>query len=81
MMPASGSAAVRPLIPPGAKPSPPAVKLPGWNLNSSTMMVRTGIATFHQVMVLLTRENMRMARKLTAVNTAISPTVTTSRSR
>ena len=76
MMPASGSAAVRPLIPPGAKPSPPAVKLPGWNWNSSTMMVKTGTATFHQVMVLLTRANWRMARKLTAVNTAISPTVT-----
>ena len=28
----------------------PAVKLPPWNLNSSTMMARTGTATFHQVM-------------------------------
>ncbi len=48
----------------------------GWNLNSSTMMVRTGIATFHHVMVLLTLANMRMARKLTAVKIAISTTVT-----
>ena len=59
------------------KPAPPEVKLLGWNLNSSTMMVRTGIATFHHVMVLLTLEKMRMARKLTAVKTAISKTVTT----
>ncbi len=81
MMPATGSAAVRPLIPPGKKPAPPAVKLPGWNLNSSTMMVRTGIATFHQVTTMLTRLNIRMARKLTAVKTAIRPTSPTGRSR
>ncbi len=78
MMPDSGSAAVRPLMPPGNRPIPPAVKLPGVNLNSSTMMARTGTATFHHVMVLLTRANWRMARKLTAVNTAISTTVTNS---
>ena len=59
------------------KPSPPAVKLPPWNLNSSTMMVRTGTATFHQVMTLLTRAKMRMARKLTATKTAISTIVST----
>ena len=57
--------------------SPPALKLAGWNLNSSTMMVRTGIATFHQVMVLLTLAKMRMARKLTAVKIAIRMTVIT----
>ena len=77
MMPATGSAAVRPLIPPGAKPAPPAVKLAGWNLNSSTMMATIGIATFHHVMVLFTLAKMRMARKLTAVKTAIRITVTT----
>ena len=56
--------------------APPAVKLPAWNLNSSTMMAKTGTATFHHVMALLTLANWRMARKLTAVNTAISTTVT-----
>src|SRR5258708_32909040 len=70
MMPASGSAAKRPLIPPGMKPAPPAVKLPPWNLNSSTMMASTGMATFHHVMTLLTLANRRMARKLTAVKAA-----------
>ena len=75
-MPAPGMAAkmacqVTPL---GMKP-PPALKLPGWNLNASTMMARTGIATFHQVMPELTLENSRMARKLMPVNTAISTTV------
>ncbi len=38
-------------------------------------MVRTGIATFHQVMVLLTRANSRTPRKLTAVKMAISTIV------
>ena len=75
-MPAPGIAAkmacqVTPL---GMKP-PPALKLPGWNLNSSTMMARIGIATFHQVMPALTRENIRMARKLIAVKMAIRMTV------
>ena len=74
MMPAAGSAPNRALIPPGMKPTP-AVKLPGWNLNSSTMMARTGTATFHHVMTLLTRAKMRMARKLTATKTAISTMV------
>jgi hypothetical protein len=78
MMPDSGRAAVRPLMPPGNMLSPPAVKLPGSNSNMSTMMARIGTATFHHVMTLLTLAKMRMARKLTAVNTAISPTVTTS---
>ena len=41
-------------------------------------MARTGTATFHHVMTLLTLAKMRMARKLIAVNTAISTTVTTS---
>ena len=50
---------------------PPAVKLPLCQWNASTMMVRTGIATFHQVMTLLTRANIRMARKLTATKIAI----------
>ena len=41
-------------MPVGKKP--PArgrAKLPPWNLKSSTMMVRTGMAIFHQVIVLL----------------------------
>ena len=76
MMPAAGSAPNRALIPPGMKP-PPAVKLPPWNWNSSTMMARTGTATFHHVMTLLTRAKMRMARKLTATKTAISTMVST----
>jgi len=76
MMPDNGSAAVRPLIPPGMKPAPPAVKLLPLNLNSRTMIAMTGIATFHQVMTMLTRLNIRIARKLTAVKTAIRPTVT-----
>jgi len=67
---AEGMAANRALMPKGMKP-PPAPKLLGWNLNSSTMMARTGIATFHHVMTLLTRAKMRMARKLTATKTAI----------
>ncbi len=54
---------------------PPAVKLPPWNLNSSTTMARIGIATFHHVTVLLTRANQRMLRKLTAVKIAISTMV------
>ena len=59
----------------GKKPPGPAVKLPGWNLKKKMMMVRIGMATFHQVMVLLTRANSRTARKLNAVNTAIRMTV------
>jgi hypothetical protein len=39
------------------------------------MMARTGIATFHHVIVLLTRAKARMARKLTATKTAISTMV------
>ena len=76
MMPAAGSAANRALIPPGMK-LPPAVKLPLCQWNSSTMMARTGTATFHHVMTLLTRAKMRMARKLTATKIAISTMVST----
>ena len=54
---------------------PPAPKLLGCILNSSTMMVKTGTATFHHVMPLLTRENNRIPRKLIAVKTAISTIV------
>ena len=71
MMPAAGSAPNRALIPPGMKPAPPAVKLPVCQWVSSTMMASTGTATFHQVMTLLTRAKMRMARKLTATKIAI----------
>ena len=56
---------------------PPAPRLLGWNLNSSTMMARTGTATFHHVMPALTLENRRMARKLIAVKIAISTIVIT----
>ena len=41
------------------------------------MMARTGTATFHHVMTLLTRAKMRMARKLTATKIAISTMVST----
>ncbi len=41
------------------------------------MMASTGIATFHQVTRLLTLVNTRIARKLTAVKSAISTMVTT----
>ena len=61
----------RALIPPGMK-LPPAVKLLPRNWPSSTMMASTGTATFHHVITLLTRAKMRMARKLTATNAAIS---------
>jgi hypothetical protein len=74
-MPAPGIAPNRALSPPGMKPAPPAVKLPPLNLKNSTMMARIGMATFHQVMALLTRENRRMARKLTDTMTAISTMV------
>ena len=50
---------------------PGGLKLPEWNLKNRMMMVRTGIATFHQVMVLLTRANSRTPRKLIAVKMAI----------
>ena len=60
-MPADGIAPNRALIPYGMKP-PPAPRLWGLNLNSSTMMVRTGMATFHQVMPALTFENRLHAR-------------------
>ena len=76
-MPAAGSAANRACAPPGMNPWPPAVKLPPWNLNSSTMMASTGTAIFHQVSALLTLEKIRMARKLTATKMAISTMVTT----
>ncbi len=73
-MPAEGMAANRALIPYGMKP-PPAPRLWALNWNSSTMMVSTGMATFHQVMPALTLENRRMARKLIAVKTASRTTV------
>ena len=62
-MPADGMAPNRALIPYGMKP-PPAPRLLAWNLNSSTMMVRTGMATFHQVMPALTFENSLMAEEV-----------------
>src|ERR1700728_2169187 len=67
---------VRPLEP-GIGPPTPAVKLCGWNLKNKTMMVRIGTATFHQVSVLLTRAKNFTARKLTAVNSAISTIAST----
>ncbi len=73
-MPAEGIAANRLLMPKGMNP-PCEPKLLPWNLNSSTTMAKTGIATFHHVTALLTRENMRMARKFTIVNRAIRITV------
>ncbi len=77
-MPAPGIAARMSLnvTPLGMKP-PPAVKLPGWNLNARMMIVRTGMATFHQVMPLFTLLNRRIARKLMPVKMAIRMIVTT----
>ncbi len=57
-------------MPYGMKP-PCAPKLLAWNLKNSTMMAKTGIATFHHVMPALTLENSLMARKLIAVKIAI----------
>ena len=56
-MPAVGMAAKMDFQPNGLNPPPPGLKLLAWNLKNSRMMVRTGIATFHHVMVLLTRAN------------------------
>jgi hypothetical protein len=47
------------------------VKLLPWNLNSSTTMVMTGMATFHQVIAALNLLNRRMAMKFRAVKMAI----------
>ena len=58
------------LMPPGMNP-PAGLKLPLWKLKNKMMMVRTGMATFHHVIALLTRANSRTARKLIAVKTAI----------
>ena len=55
-MPADGIAANRALQPVGHE-AVAELKLPPWNLNSSTMMVTTGMATFHQVMPALTLLN------------------------
>ena len=52
-MPAPGSAPNRSFrpVPVGKKP-PPALKFALWNFVNRMMMVRTGIATFHQVTAL-----------------------------
>ena len=71
-MPAVGMAAKMAFQPNGLNPPPPGLKLPPWNLVNKMMMVRTGIATFHHVMTLLTWANSRTARKLIAVKVAIS---------
>ena len=56
-----------PFMPNGMNPPPPGLKLPAWKWKNRMMMVRTGMATFHHVMALLTRANSRTARKLIAV--------------
>ena len=66
-MPAVGMAANMAFMPNGMNPPPPGLKLLPWNLVNKMMMVRTGIATFHHVMTLLTWANSRTARKLIAV--------------
>ena len=68
-------AANTPFMPNGMNPPPPGLKLPAWKWKNRMMMVRTGMATFHHVMALLTRANSRTARKLIAVKMAIRMTV------
>ena len=74
-MPADGMRAEQRLDPEGHEAAARRPRLLPWNLNSSTMMARTGTATFHQVIPALTFENSFMPRKLIAVNSAISTTV------
>jgi hypothetical protein len=72
MMPLVETAARTPPAPPGLKPLA-ALKLPVWKpAVSSTTIVSTGIATFHQVAALLVFVNLRTLRKLIAVKIAIS---------
>ena len=61
-------------MPYGMKP-PCEPKLLPLNWVNSTMMARTGIATFHHVMPALILLNMRMAKKLSPVKIASSTTV------
>ena len=68
-MPAPGIAPKTAFQPNGLKP-PAALKLADLNLKAKMMMATIGIATFHQVIALLTLLNSRMARKLMAVKMA-----------
>ena len=63
-------------MPVGMNPPDPAdePKLPLWNLNSSTMMVSTGMAIFHHMSPLLTFARYLMPRKFTAVKMTIKTT-------
>ncbi len=54
--------------PPDAEDEP---KLPPWNLNSSTMIVSTGMAIFHHMIVLFVCASSRMPRKFSAVKMTI----------
>ena len=57
--------------PPDAADEP---KLPPWNLNSSTMMVRTGIAIFHHMSPLLMFDSHLMPTKFSPVKRIIRTT-------
>ena len=74
-MPALGIALNTALIPYGMNPPfawrGAKLKLPPWNLNSRTMIASTGMATFHHVITLFTRANIRIAKKFTAVKAAM----------
>src|SRR6185312_11020017 len=62
---------------PCTKNPPAAVKFEPWKLvTSSTMIVPTGMITFHQVNALLTRASHRTPMRFTAVNTNMSPMAT-----
>ena len=60
---------------PWTKKPPPAVKLPAWKcVASSTMIVNTGMTTFHEVIALLARVSHRMPIRLSTTNSDIRMT-------
>ena len=60
------------------KKPPPALKFDPWNLKPmNTMIVSTGIATFHHVSELFTRASQRTPTRLTIVNRNIRINATT----
>ena len=76
MMPLVETAARMPCAPYGLKPFA-AVKFLAWKcVAASTMIVRTGTATFHHVAALFVVASLRTPRKFTAVKIAISTIAT-----
>jgi len=70
MMPAEGDRAEQGLDP-IRQESAVRAEVAARNWVNSTMIASTGMATFHQVIALLTRLNARIARKLITVKIAI----------